>query len=283
MIDPLIFANAQKMLWVKNLLDDNFVASWKSIELIFLEKFNEDVSILWKSYAPESVLNYLDNIQLVETLRCWYLFREEAAVEFYGHRFSQLSACQFLWYNKLIRLKSKSYLFYASWFDKKVVTIADLFNPPFPGHKLFEELVLDFDIPSGDRRKFNFLIKCIPDDWIENVDVDIVGVHETVVHKLLSMKKVPKNSYTLLLGSHVPEKRYAYWSDNLPVPVTTNWEKVHKANFFCTIDTKLRSFYFKIFHKAIALNDFPYKIKRKESPNCSLCDKKRGIDDSLIL
>ena len=42
----------------------------------------------------------------------------------------------------------------------------------------------------------------------------------------------------------------------------------------CTIDTRLRSFYFKIFHKAIALNDFLYKIKRKNSPNCSLCNKE---------
>ena len=49
---------------------------------------------------------------------------------------------------------------------------------------------------------------------------------------------------------------------------------VHNRNFFCTIDTKLRSFYLKIFHKAIALNHFLFKIKRKDSPNCTLCDKK---------
>ena len=108
---------------------------------------------------------------------------------------------------------------------------------------------------------------------MENFDLNIVGVHETIVHKLLNTKKVPKNAYNLLLGSHVPDKRYAFWNENLLVPVTTNWEKVHYTNFFCTIDTKLRSFYFTIFHKAIALNDFLFKIKRKDSPNCSLCDK----------
>ena len=89
----------------------------------------------------------------------------------------------------------------------------------------------------------------------------------------MSTKKVPKNAY-VLLDLHVPDKRYAYWSDNLPVPVTINWEKIHKTIFFSTIDTKLRSFYFKIFHRAIALNDFLFKIKRKESHNCTLCDKK---------
>ena len=65
---------------------------------------------------------------------------------------------------------------------------------------------------------------------MENFDPNIVGVHETI------------SAYNLLLGSHVPDKRYAFWNENLLVPVTTNWEKVHYTNFFCTIDTKLRSF-----------------------------------------
>ena len=274
MIDPLTFANAQKMVWVKNILDTNYTALWKDIELSFLVSFNGDISYLWNSLAPESILNSLGNIQLAESLRVWYLYREEATLEFYGHKFSELSACQCLWFNRFIRSKSKSYFFYESWFDKNILTLSDLFNPPFPGHKLFEELVLDFGISSGDRRKFNFLIQNIPEAWIENYDVDIVGVHETIVHKLVNSKKVPRDAYTILFGSHVPEKRYDYWGDNLPLPVNVNWDKIHNTNFFCTIETKLRSFYFKNFHKAIALNDFLHKIKRRDSPNCSLCNKK---------
>ena len=45
-----------------------------------------------------------------------------------------------------------------------------------------------------------------------------------------------------------------------------NWESVHIVNFKCSIDTRLRSFYFKLFHKIIALNDFLFMIKRKDSP-----------------
>ena len=273
MIDPLIFATSQKMTWVKNLLDDNYEAPWKSIELSFLEKINHDVSLLWKSYAPESILNSIGNTQLAESLRSWYVYREEATVEFYGHKFSDLSACQSLWYNRLIRSKSKSYFFYASWYDKNIFSINDLFNPPLPGSKLFEELVLDFGISSSERRKYNFLMKSIPSEWMESFDEDIVGVHETIIYKLLNYKKVPKCVYNLLLGVCVPHKGYGYWNDTLTVPVSIEWEKIHRNNFFCTLDTKFRSFYFKIFHRAIALNDFLFKIKRKNSSNCSLCDK----------
>ena len=272
MIDPLSFANAQKLVWVKHLLDVNFIAPWKSIELSFLQKFNAEISFLWNSFAPENILNSLGSTQLAESLRAWYIYREVATVEFYGHKFSDLSACQCLWYNRLIRSKSKSCLFYESWFDNNILTMSDLFNPPLTGHKLFEELVLDFGIPLSDRRKFNFLIKNIPEKWIRNFDKDIFGVHETIVQKLLSTKKVPKNAYDILIGSHVPDKRYQYWGDKMPVPVNLDWEKIHISNYFCTIDTKLRSFYFKIFHKAIALNQFLYKINRRDSPKCSLCD-----------
>ena len=189
MIDPLTFANAQKLLWVKNLLDENYIAPWKTIELSFLQKFNDNVSVLWTSFPPEGILKSLGNIQLAESLRVWYLYREEATKEFYDLKYSELSACQSLWFNRLIRSKSKPYFFFPAWFHKNVLTISDLFNPPFPGHKLFEELVLDFGIPSGDRRKFNFLIKCIPEEMLNGFNVDIVGVHETVVQKLLSTKK----------------------------------------------------------------------------------------------
>ena len=53
----------------------------------------------------------------------------------------------------------------------------------------------------------------------------------------------------------------------------TDWDEIHIRNFKCLIDTRLRSFYFKIFHKAIAFNDFLFKINRKNSPNCDFCDK----------
>ena len=55
-------------------------------------------------------------------------------------------------------------------------------------------------------------------------------------------------------------------------PADIYWTKIHNVNFFCTIDTRLRSFYFKIFHNAIAFNSFLFKIKRRDSPNCNFCN-----------
>ena len=38
MIDPLTFAIAQRMMWVKTFLDENYNAPWKCIELTFWRK-----------------------------------------------------------------------------------------------------------------------------------------------------------------------------------------------------------------------------------------------------
>ena len=46
----------------------------------------------------------------------------------------------------------------------------------------------------------------------------------------------------------------------------TDWDEIHIRNFKCSIDTRLRSFYLKNFHKAIAFNDFLFKINCRNSP-----------------
>ena len=37
-------------------------------------------------------------------------------------------------------------------------------------------------------------------------------------------------------------------------------------------DSRLRSFYFKVFHNANAFENFLFRIKRKDSPNCVYCN-----------
>ena len=43
---------------------------------------------------------------------------------------------------------------------------------------------------------------------------------------------------------------------------------IHENNVNCCIETQLRAFYFKIFHKAICTNKFLAKIGRSDSPFC---------------
>ena len=45
----------------------------------------------------------------------------------------------------------------------------------------------------------------------------------------------------------------------------------HILPFWCSKETKLREFQFKLLHRRIATNDFLYKIGIKQSDSCTFC------------
>ena len=176
-------------------------------------------------------------------------------------------------------------MYYEDWCDMGIMYINDLLNLPLPGSKLFEELVLDFGISNRDRRKFNFLMNCIPSSWLQASNSDDVNIFDGVTAGLLNACKVPKFAYSILTEACFPQNRIEFWESTFDMNTNddgsgdTDWEEIHIRNFKCSIDTKLRSFYFKVFHKAIAFNDFLFKIKRKDSPLCDFC---KQFPESII-
>ena len=75
MIDVAAFSQAQKMVWTKHLLDPTYSDFWKHLENTVLTKFNDnDPQLLWKTSAPDCVLNSLKNSQLAKTIKVWYSY-----------------------------------------------------------------------------------------------------------------------------------------------------------------------------------------------------------------
>ena len=144
--------------------------------------------------------------------------------------------------------------------------------------KTFEDLVVKFDIPITDQRKYDSLMNALYLDWY----IDHQDVHKNIVFELLRKLKVPSYAYSLLRNK----------DKSLQAKIGNKWEEwlgldrdeiefsvIHKNNFKCTIETQLRSFYFKMFHNAIALNSFLYKIGRRDSPLCYFCQE---LPETLI-
>ena len=108
MIDPAVYAQAQKMTWVAKFLDSNYSNTWKHIEQIMLLNFYEQSSVLWKANAPGCVLNKLKNSQLVETLKVWYIYREGILKDL---GLSNFHIQDSIWWNKNVSLKHKPFFF----------------------------------------------------------------------------------------------------------------------------------------------------------------------------
>ena len=220
-------------------MDEHYVSWWKTIEILALTKFHPNIDILWKSHAPENTLKNIRCSQLADSIRVWYVFREYLSLCLTGKKFSDTGACQYLWFNRNIRSRSKQSLYYEDWYEKKICLINDLLNPHHPGHKLFEELVLDFRISIKDRRKYNFLVKNIPDTWIQEPNNDDLDLHDTMILELLNAKKVPKYAYDVMMETVLPLKRYDFWQKSIPdIPMNVDWMEVHTCNYSSCIATR---------------------------------------------
>ena len=93
--------------------------------------------------------------------------------------------------------------------------MSDLLNLPLPGSRLFEELVLDFDVSQNDRRKFNFHMKCIPSSWLQDSNLRNADLFDTITIGLLNANKVPKFAYSFFNETSIPKKLEQNFGKNL--------------------------------------------------------------------
>ena len=52
----------KKFIWVKQLLDPGYYSFWKILEMSVLENFHSDWTILFRTVAPDCVLNTLSKL-----------------------------------------------------------------------------------------------------------------------------------------------------------------------------------------------------------------------------
>ena len=269
MIDVAAFSQAHKMVWAKHLLDPTYSDFWKHLENTVLTKFNDnDPPLLWKTSAPDCVLNSLKNSQLAETIKVWYSYRDKVKINLGLDKFFLQDP---IWYNQNVRLKTKRYFYYHDWHARGIFTLTDLYR----GHnfvKTFEDLVLEYDIPIKDRRKYNSLMNGILLDWFYNPPQVQNTIFDEIVESLFANVKVTKLSYNILRSHENPVKAEHFWVDALGInDDDVDWPSIHESNFKSTIETQIRAFYFKVFHRAICTNQFLHKIGRTDSPLCYFC------------
>jgi len=278
MVDVLAFSQAQKLVWAKHLLDPNFSAFWKHVESSVLSQFNHiDPCLLWKTNAPDCVLATLKNCQLGETIKVWYVYRDKLKANL-GHE--EFFLQDPIWYNQNVRLKTKRFFYYPNWHELGISTLSDL-DRGYNFLKSFEDLVLEYDISIKDRRKYTFLVKGISLDWFYNPPEVLDNIFDKIVQSLFDHAKITRPSYYIFKVEENPEKAELYWTEVLDIENADDidWQSIHDNNFKCTIETQIRSFYFKIFHRAICTNKFLHKIGRTDTPLCYFCKKS---DESFI-
>ena len=154
-----------------------------------------------------------------------------------------------------------------------IILIGIILVFPLWGHnfvKTFEDLVLEYDISIKDRRKYNSLMNGILIDWFYHPPQVQDSIFDEIVETLFGNVKITKSSYSIFKSQDIPVNVENFWIEAFDIGDDNDidWADIHGNNFNCTIETQIRAFYFKIFHRAICTNQFLHKIGRIDSPLC---------------
>jgi hypothetical protein len=90
------------------------------------------------------------------------------------------------------------------------------------------------------------------------------------------IRKATTYVYTALVNRKFtfPEKTVSKWCSDIDVEYSVKtWQKINEKQFKCTIETKLRNFYFKLFHRILPCNEFLYRIGVIETDLCTFCEE----------
>ena len=74
-----------------------------------------------------------------------------------------------------------------------------------------------------------------------------------------------------VIQSFEKPKSEGKWNTELSLADNINWDRINMNIFFCTKDTRLVWFQYRILHRILATNKFLFMIRIADNPNCSFC------------
>ena len=123
---------------------------------------------------------------------------------------------------------------------------------------------------------FNYakLYQAIPEGWeSSNSPSTSFNFLHTIKDKMLDSWSSSKRVYLFLLEQHEgPLKHQLRWANDFGIENTSiNWKAIYCNNYFCTLETKLRSFQTKLNHRAVVTNLQLHGFGLSESELCCFC------------
>ena len=255
------FIKAQKVVWVKRLLDD------KSPSFNYLKQFLPKMlfsDLLYCSISPEDMSCDIP-LFYRQVLYVWF------HIQRIRKKNSQNVPDEIIWLNKCIQIENK-YIFYEKWYLKGVVRIKDLTqNNKFLS---YEEFADKYDLRCNPLEYYG-VVNAIPDNWRRMIKQN--KDPEAVKRKCIEVKS--KAIYWELIET-IQEQASCIcsWKTNYDVAFPEKyWTRIFSLVYILTKHVKMREFQLKIIHKIYATDSYVNNFDKTVKKLCCHCNTKNNI------
>ena len=264
MPDLKLFCQAQKLGWIKKLLDDENLSEWKILCLSELEKHGGNYIWLIKNKAPAFLKHF--NKFWNDVFKAWQTLS--------SHTTNDQPLAETLFHNNNVKIDNKT-IFYSDWFFHGVRYINDIVdeNGNFISWEKFSETYQIIN----QSFKYYSVIYSIPRNWkkrIKEQGYRLNEVNHANIIKINHLKKPSKFFYSEAIENIAtrPIKSEEKWNNICESEISEgDWKSLYMIPYRATIETKLRIFQMKLFHRIIPTNEFLYKCNLTNTNRCSFC------------
>ena len=266
MLDIQSFNYALKAKWVQKYLDDSNQAKWKLFFDYFIKKHDGKLLLTGNlNQAYVAGLNIQDTFTK-EVIEIWSSLNYEENLTDVGNTP--------IWYNSLIRIANQP-IFYRKWSRAGGNQAKDILDHKSdflkyedfkPRYKVKTTFITYYGVVSATAK----LKKSFQDQVTMNSNQPTCG------QKLLSASNICKGAYKLSVKriSSTPTKSQTKWITDCGNNANSiKWDKSCNLPFYCTRETKLQTFQFKLLHRRIATNNYHYKIGISLTDSCTFCEQ----------
>ena len=259
-----LFCQAQKLTWIKKLLDDTIFSDWKTLFLNDVENCGGNYVWLVKS-KQQSILNRL-NPFWKDVYNAW--------INLVNNQSNENILTEPIFFNNNIKINNNS-VYFKDWHMCGVKYINDLIN--YDGTTYTWQQFKDSYAITDNPFRYYSLIHSIPMNWKKRIKEAGNKMNEVIdvnARKIINLKKPSKYFYVqnIQLNKTKPEKAERKWEELTNTQISeTEWQSLYTIPYKSTKETKQRSFQIKILHRVLPLNAWLFKSKLSITRNCDFC------------
>ena len=263
---------SQHIIWIKRYLHSSH-HPWKDI-------LNWQLRKLGGTHAINHTALDIKHLKELKLMK----FYESVLVSWYEETNAEINATnirnQQLYLNQYINRPNNQSLFYPQLISKGILYIKDILTEDLLRIRPPDEIMQRYNLTMVEFIQYISVFACITNEIKQYIatytpqETQAPGCEvcfRSILHKIK-----PRRIYRNLVGKKTERPTSERKLSELLMlnPTNDEWKSIYRLPYLATIESKLRSFQFKINHNIYYTNEKLYMVKMSDTPLCTFCKKE---------